>query len=105
MTKAQVTVGIAVLAGFGVLSGMIFWIPDEVPDYLEKILNMIVGAWIVLSTQVVNYFFGSSKGSSDKTALLSEQVRYIRVGQAPGGGSPPGTVKPIEKPDLTGEKP
>lgn len=105
MTKSQVTVGVVVLVGFAVLSSMIFFMPEVVPDYLEKILNMIVGAWIVLATQVVNYFFGSSKGSSDKTALLSEQVRYIRVGQGPGGGSPPGTVKPIEKPDLTGKNP
>jgi FtsH-binding integral membrane protein len=71
MTKGQIAIAVIVLIGFLAISGSVFFMPERVPDFLEKILNMIVGAWIVLATTVVNWFFGSSKGSSDKTALLT----------------------------------
>lgn len=87
MTKGQIVIAVIVLIGFLAISGSVFFMPEMVPDFLEKILNMIVGAWIVLATTVVNWFFGSSKGSSDKTALMSGSLRQPTTTTPP---EPPG---------------
>jgi len=34
--------------------------------------NILTGALVAAFTQVVNYFFGSSKGSADKTKLITK---------------------------------
>lgn len=89
MSKGQIAIAVIVLIGFLLISGSVFLMPETVPDFLEKILNMIVGAWIVLATTVVNWFFGSSKGSSDKTAFLTSTVRqpqYVVTPPKPPGG-------------------
>ena len=37
---------------------------------LKDSLNLVIGAWLAGFGSVVGYFYGSSKGSSDKTELL-----------------------------------
>jgi dolichol kinase len=59
-----------VIGFFGLLYLLIrFSIPTE----NINMLNIVVGALIGSFTTVVGYFFGSSKGSSEKTQLLNEK--------------------------------
>jgi len=43
--------------------------------FWKDIVNIIVGALVANLTAVVQYYFGSSKGSADKTAILADAVR------------------------------
>jgi len=43
----------------------------EVPPENKDILNIVVGALIGCFTSVVGYFFGSSKGSKEKTQIIA----------------------------------
>jgi hypothetical protein len=63
-----------VIAGFFVLVGILIFkqIPDS--NQTAKVaLPMLFGALISGFKDVLGYFFGSSKGSSDKTALLAKK--------------------------------
>lgn len=46
-------------------------LPADMPQYVTFLLGSLFGALTAGVTSVVQYFFGSSKGSSDKTALLA----------------------------------
>jgi len=59
---------VVVLGCFGITSLLIF---HEVPEGSRDALNICLGILIGLGASVVNYFFGSSKGSADKTQLLN----------------------------------
>ena len=58
---------IIVIGFFLVLSVMIF-----VGGY-DKDLSIVLGALIAAFSMVVSYFFGSSKGSSDKNDILKNK--------------------------------
>ena len=59
-----------VIGFFGLLYLLIrFSIPAE----NINMLNIVVGALIGSFTTVVGYFFGSSKGSAEKTQLLNDK--------------------------------
>ena len=62
--------GALVVAGFFLLLYLLVY--QAVPEINKDILNIVVGALIGMAGNVVNYFFGSSKGSSDKTQLLNK---------------------------------
>jgi drug/metabolite transporter (DMT)-like permease len=73
MKKSEIfmySLGGLVVTGFFLL--LIFLVLFEVPDSNKDILNIVVGALIGSFTAVVGYFFGSSKGSKDKTQLLAK---------------------------------
>lgn len=59
---------IIIVVGIFVLLGIL--IVREVPVANKDLLNIVVGAFISAFTLVIGYFFGSSKGSADKTELL-----------------------------------
>jgi len=63
--------GALIVAGFFILLYLLVY--QSVPEINKDILNIVVGALIGMSGNVVNYFFGSSKGSADKTQLLSKK--------------------------------
>jgi Co/Zn/Cd efflux system component len=46
----------------------------EIPEANEKILYLVVGALVGSFNQVANFFFGSSKGSKDKTEHIVNQT-------------------------------
>ncbi len=50
-------------------------VPSENRDIVNVALGMILG----LSSTVVGYYFGSSKSSSDKTRLFSEEFDTKRI--------------------------
>lgn len=49
--------------------GALLFVP--VPEQNQRILDMCLGGLLVQFASVVNYFFGSSKGSADKTEMIN----------------------------------
>ena len=62
--------GAFIVGGFFVL--LYFLVYQSIPSENKDILNIVVGALIGSFTTVVGYFYGSSKGSSDKNELLKK---------------------------------
>lgn len=60
---------IIVIGFFGTLIFMIS------KNKYESEVNMIVGALIGAFITIVSYFYGSSKGSSDKTEIINEKIK------------------------------
>lgn len=58
---------IVVIGFFGVVTTLFF---VDVPTASENVLYMLVGTLAAEFGSIMRYFFGSSKGSSDKTAML-----------------------------------
>jgi len=63
--------GAAIVLGFMTLLGIL--ILTGIPSGNSELLLMTVGALIAMATQVVSYFYGSSKGSSDKNQMLNDK--------------------------------
>jgi len=61
----------AVVVGFFALMYLLVY--HAIPAENKEILNIVVGALIASFTAVVGYYFGSSKGSSDKNEMLKNQ--------------------------------
>ena len=59
-----------VLAGFFILTGVLMFYP--LPEGSSQAVYMLFGALAGGFGTVLQYFFGSSKGSSDKTQMLAE---------------------------------
>jgi len=55
---------------FGVLSVMLF---SDVPSGAETEFSIMLGALATMAAAVMNYYFGSSAGSREKTYLLQER--------------------------------
>ena len=62
--------GALIITGFFLL--LYFLVYQEVPEINKDILNIVVGALIGMAGNIVNYFFGSSKSSADKTQMLNK---------------------------------
>ena len=58
---------VVVFGFFGVVATLFF---VDVPEASENVLYMLVGTLAAEFGSIMRYFFGSSKGSSDKTAML-----------------------------------
>lgn len=58
-----------VIIGFFALTCTLTFV--ELPDDSTGVVFLLFGALVAGFTQVMNYFFGSSKSSSDKTKMLS----------------------------------
>ena len=69
---ALITIGCFVLLGLLIFKG--------VPDENKEVLYLVIGALISSFTGVVQFFFGSSKGSKDKTQHLVNQSNNQPVG-------------------------
>ena len=74
MSKGQIILAAIIQVGFIGVSAVWWFAPESIPPVAEKPLTMIVGAWIVNFTTVVNFLFGSSKGSADKTSMLNRRT-------------------------------
>jgi len=67
---ALVIITATFILGHGLLTKVV---PEENRDIVNVALGMILG----LSGTVVNYYFGSSKSSSDKNILLKEKEKDL----------------------------
>jgi drug/metabolite transporter (DMT)-like permease len=62
--------GAIIIAGFFLLLYKL--IGTEIPEGNKDTLSLVIGALLAAFTSVVAYFYGSSKGSSDKNELLKK---------------------------------
>ena len=58
-----------IVCGFFGLTVVLIW--HELPDDSTGVVFLLFGALVAGFTQVINYFFGSSKSSGEKTRLLA----------------------------------
>jgi len=68
--------GAVVVLGIFFLVGVLMFI--EMPNSNKDLLNIVIGALIGAFLSVVGYFFGSSKGSADKTDLLNKTLESAK---------------------------
>lgn len=64
---------IAVFVVIGLFSDVYLLSTKPIPEMNEKVLYMILGVLGASFTQVINWYFGSSSGSKDKTEILSNK--------------------------------
>lgn len=70
--KIPAILALSLTAGlFGLLFYLMKWNP---PKDNEDILNILLGSLSTAFIGVINYYFGTSKSSADKTALLHRSV-------------------------------
>ncbi len=65
----QYILGGLIVAAFFVATYLLIY--QSIPVENKDVLNMLLGALIAQFVNVVGYFYGSSKGSSDKTEILA----------------------------------
>lgn len=63
--------GALIVIGFFFILWIIFG--KVLPTENKEIGLLVIGALVAKFGDVVNYFFGSSKGSADKTELMNKQ--------------------------------
>ena len=71
VSKGQVILGSLVTIIFGTVMALYLVNPDAIPANNQG-WSMLVGALISQFTVVISWYFGSSKGSSDKTAMMGK---------------------------------
>ena len=67
----QYILGALITVGFFVL--LLSLVYSTIPLENKDLLNLVVGALIGSFSTIVGYFFGSSKGSAEKTELMAKQ--------------------------------
>ncbi len=72
MSKWQYILALLVTVGFFGIMALILFTDIQISEQFEKPLNLLIGALISQFTTIISYFYGSSKGSADKTALLKK---------------------------------
>ncbi|MEZ5895618.1 MAG: hypothetical protein R3C40_09530 [Parvularculaceae bacterium] len=74
--------GALIIAGFFItLAAMV---SRRLPEGAETEFSIMLGALATMTAAVVNYFFGSSAGSREKTRLLSDPTLLSRLQQQAG---------------------
>ena len=61
--------GLIVVGFFGLLALLIF---NPAPIDNKDLLNITIGSLLAAFSTIVSYFYGSSKGSSDKNEMLKK---------------------------------
>ena len=67
----QVIIGILFVGIFAATLYIVLVIQPVVDDALENVTMILVGVLATNTTAIVNYFFGSSSGSKEKTAKMN----------------------------------
>lgn len=70
-------IGALVIFGFFIVLGVM--VARRLPEGAETEFSIMLGALATMTAAVVNYFFGSSAGSKDKTKLMSLMRRDKRT--------------------------
>lgn len=73
--KEYARAGIAVLLIACSIAVYSFVFYGRCPLEWKDIVNIIVGALVANITAVVQYYFGSSQGSAEKTQLLEKMIK------------------------------
>jgi len=64
-----------VFFGFFVLTGLLIFAPIDLNEDIKPVLNLLFGGLVSGFATVLAYYFGSSKGSADKNALLGSSSK------------------------------
>lgn len=67
-----------IVGGFFVMTGLLYY--HEIPSGSIGPVNQLFGALTLAFGGVVQYFFGSSRGSAEKTAIMAEQAKKTNGG-------------------------
>jgi len=67
--RTQSIIGSLVIIGFFIVLGVM--VARRLPEGAETEFSIMLGALATMTAAVVNYFFGSSAGSKEKTKLIS----------------------------------
>lgn len=70
-TKEIIQFVIAGLVVVGFFALLLILAYTDLPKENKDLFNMLLGAWIVSFTSVINYFFGSSYGSAKKDETIN----------------------------------
>lgn len=62
-------IGAAIILGFFIVLGVM--VARKLPPGAETEFSIMLGALATMTAAVVNYFFGSSAGSKEKTRLIA----------------------------------
>ena len=65
----QYVLGALIVAAFFLATYLLIY--NSIPVENRDVLNMLLGALIAQFVNVVGYFYGSSRGSADKTEILA----------------------------------
>ena len=71
--NAPTMIGTAVILGFFTVLGVMIFV--DLPAGAQNEFAILLGALATMTAAVVNYLFGSSAGSKEKTQLLAKQQR------------------------------
>lgn len=72
ISKAEARTVLSVVIVFVTLALLIMIFTIELPDNNKDMAYLVVGGFIGSFTTIVAFWFGSSKGSADKTELLKQ---------------------------------
>jgi xanthine/uracil permease len=61
---------VVIVVGFFVLLGLLIF--KEIPPQNKDLLNIVIGTLLAAFMSVVSYWYGSSKGSADKTEMFKK---------------------------------
>jgi hypothetical protein len=77
--KAQIVLAIVLTSGFIIITILAFvkLTEEQFLQVFTPTVAAIAGAWIVNFTTMINYWFGSSQGSKDKTDMQNEITKKI----------------------------
>ena len=85
---APSAIGVLIIIGFfGVLAAMV---ARRLPQGAETEFSIMLGALATMTASVVNYFFGSSSGSREKTRLMATPTDMSAGGDDPSFEKRPG---------------
>ncbi len=68
---------LAIIVIVGFFTSIIFLFIYKIPNENSQILNILIGCLVACFSTVVQYFFGSSIGSRQKTTLLQNNNKEI----------------------------
>jgi hypothetical protein len=89
LPDAKTVISTIVMVGWAGITSVFLLYPN-VKD--SPTLSMIIGGWISITTQVIGFYFGSSKSSQDKDATISGMLTQPDSSSAtktPGIQKPP----------------
>ena len=75
-----------VLCSVAVVVLLIFY---PIPTVNKDIVNIALGALLGMAVNVIGYFYGSSKGSADKSEDIRVTAEKLAEKIAPATGTPP----------------
>lgn len=69
----QYILGAVIIVGFILI--LLFLTVYPIPQDNKEVLYLAIGGYLTFVGAVVGYFYGSSKSSSDKNEILSDQLK------------------------------